>query len=267
MDPIIRAAVVSPVPRQLRGASTRVQAVAATPVAAQIAQHVLSGAAAPKAAAMAAPVAVPAVAAPVAAPVNDEAARAHADALKDLAAQQAQLLAARKKLDSDAAAVLADAERRGLERGQEKGEREALAQVARKLAVLSTLADALESTRQEAWSQAEDMLVEVVYAAVCRVAGASAASREALLEMVRGIARDEHAMQQWSVRLHPQDAELLLADRASLDERIMLQGDEAVVLGGCMVDSDKGTLDLRLETQLARLGEALLAARRARTAP
>lgn len=262
MDPIIRAAVVSSVPRQLRGASTRVQAVAATPVAAQIAQHVLSGAVAPKAAAMAAP-----APAPVAAPVNDEAARAHADALKDLAAQQAQLLAARKKLDSDAAAVLADAERRGLARGQEKGEREALAQVARKLAVLSTLADALESTRQEAWSQAEDMLVEVVYAAVCRVAGASAASREALLEMVRGIARDEHATQQWSVRLHPQDAELLLADRASLDARIMLQGDDAVVLGGCMVDSEKGTLDLRLETQLARLGEALLAARRTRTAP
>lgn len=260
MDPIIRAAVVSPVPRQLRGAPVRVQPVAATPVAAQIAQQVLAVAAAPKAA-----VASEATT-PAAAPANDEAARAHAAALKELAAQQAQLQAARKKLDTDTRAVLADAERRGLARGQEQGERAALAQVERKLALLSTLAGTLEANGRDAWSQAEDMAVEVVYAAVCRIAGVTAPSREALLEMVRGIARDEQT-RQWTVRLHPQDAELLQAEAATLDARLVLHADAAVELGGCVIDSDKGALDLRLETQLARLGETLLAARRARTAP
>lgn len=262
MDPIIRAAHVSSVPRQLRGATLRVDKVKSTPIATQIAQHVLSPAASPM------PVSTPIATAIVSpAPPSDEERRAHAAALEDLAVQKARLLAAGKKLDDERAALLADAERRGLALGQEKGERQALSSVARKVDLLATLAGAIEASRREVLEQAQDMLVEVAYTAVCRIIGATAATRETLLEMVRGIARDEHAAQQWRVRLHPQDFATLHDDAAAIDVRITLQADSAVVLGGCIVDSDQGTLDARLETQLTRLGDALTAVRRGAPVP
>jgi flagellar assembly protein FliH len=253
MDPIIRAAIVSSVPRQLRGAVKRVEAVAVVPVAAHIAKSVLS---------------TPATQAPVSvtAPVSAEERQAFDAAVKQVTEQKAQLLLGKKKLDDEAAALLADAERRGLALGKEKGEREALDLVARKIELLASLADAVETSRTLALGQAEDMLVEIAYAAVCRMVGATAASRETLLDMVRAIARDEHATKQLRVRVHPQDLATLQEDDMPLDARISLQADSAVALGGCLIDSDKGTLDARLETQLSRLGEALLAVRNGGTA-
>lgn len=253
MDPIIRAATVSSVPRQLRGAVKRVEVAQAVPLAAQIAKNVLSSPVVP----------APATVLP---PVSAEERQAFDAAVKEVAEQKAQLLLSKKKLDDDAAAVLKDAERRGLTQGMEKGEREALALVTRKIEVLASLADAVETSRAHALGQAEDMLVEIAHAAVCRMVGATAASRDTLLDMVRTIARDEHAAKQLRIRMHPQDLATLQDDDIPLDARITLQADSAVEIGGCMVDSDKGTLDARLETQLSRLGEALLAVRNGGTA-
>lgn len=251
MDPIIRAAIVSSVPRQLHGAVKRVEAVPVVPVAAQIAKSVLS---------------TPGTQVAVPAPVSAEERQAFDAAVKQVTEQKAQLLLDKKKLDDEAAALLADAERRGLALGKEKGEREALDLAARKIELLASLADAVETSRTLALGQAEDMLVEIAYAAVCRMVGATAASRETLLDMVRAIARDEHAAKQLRIRMHPQDLATLQTEELPLDARISLQADSAVALGGCMVDSDKGTLDARLETQLSRLGEALLAVRSGGTA-
>ncbi|MCC7705595.1 hypothetical protein IGS59_25465 [Janthinobacterium sp. GW460P] len=253
MDPIIRAATVSSVPRQLRGAVKRVEAVQVAPLDAQIVKNVLSS---------------PVVSAPAPAlpPVSADERKAFDAVVKEVAEQKAQLLLSKKKLDDDAAAVLKDAERRGLAQGMEKGEREALTLVARKIEVLVSLADAVETSRAHALGQAEDMLVEIAHAAVCRMVGATAASRDTLQDMVRTIARDEHAAKQLRIRMHPQDLATLQDNDTPLDARITLQADSAVEIGGCMVDSDKGTLDARLETQLSRLGEALLAVRNGGTA-
>lgn len=263
MDPIIRSAVVSSVPRQLRAAVKRVEAVHATPVAAQIAQSVLSTSPLTAQAAKTPP--APSLA-PASQPVSSVERDAYAAAVKDVDAQKVQLLQAMKELEDDKAALLAEAESRGLALGQEEGQRQALAQVASKLELLSTLAEEMETSRMNILEQAEDMLVEVAYTAVCRIVGNTAASHAGLLEIVRGIARDGKAASKLCIRLHPQDLRMLQEDDEVLDARITLQADSAVELGGCMVDSDKGTLDARLETQLRRLGDTLLAVRRGRSA-
>ncbi len=261
MDPIIRSAVVSSVPRQLRGAAKHVEAAQAVPVAAQIAQSVLSAAPLPVQAAKtpAVAVAVPAVAA-----VSSEERDAYAAAVKEVKEQKAQLLLAMEKLEDDKAVTLAEAERRGLASGKEEGERQALVQVAGKLELLATLVEALETSRLNTLEQTEDMLVEVAYTAVCRIVGNAAATPAGLLEIVRGIARDGHAASKLCIRLHPQDLKMLQEEDGILDARMTLQADSTVELGGCMVDSDKGTLDARLETQLQRLAEVLSSVRRGR---
>jgi len=120
--------------------------------------------------------------------------------------------------------------------------------------------------------EAEDDMVELVFATVCRIAGELALSRAG----VRGMLR--HAIAQLAegplvaVRVHGQDLALLRgeADFPAALERpggprdVQWIADERIELGGCRLEAATGTLDLALETQLARLRETLLEARRAR---
>jgi flagellar assembly protein FliH len=71
-----------------------------------------------------------------------------------------------------------------------------------------------------------------------------------------------------AIHIHPGDLEMLRAD-ATLSEWLKRHGsgpiqwraDETVRLGGCVVHTDRGSLDARLETQLWALHEILLAGR------
>jgi flagellar assembly protein FliH len=120
--------------------------------------------------------------------------------------------------------------------------------------------------------QSEDDMVELVFATVCRIAGELAVSRAG----VRGMLR--HSIAQLAdgplvaVRVHEQDLAVLRGDAdfpAALERPggprdVQWVADERVELGGCRLESATGTLDLTLETQLARLRDTLLETRRAR---
>jgi flagellar assembly protein FliH len=70
------------------------------------------------------------------------------------------------------------------------------------------------------------------------------------------------------VRLSPADHQLLAqqAESGGIDTtRFELVSDKAIALGGCVVETRAGRIDGTLETQLARLADTLLAARRATT--
>jgi flagellar assembly protein FliH len=74
--------------------------------------------------------------------------------------------------------------------------------------------------------------------------------------------RDEKVL----IRLHPSDHALLKKGGALPDElptgaTLSWVGDPIVALGGCVIEAEKGELDARLETQIQRLREALVAAR------
>jgi flagellar assembly protein FliH len=66
------------------------------------------------------------------------------------------------------------------------------------------------------------------------------------------------------VRLHPQDHAALaeqatrLVQRMSLVARAEIVADPAIVPGGCRVDTEFGSIDQQIETQLARITEELL---------
>jgi flagellar biosynthesis/type III secretory pathway protein FliH len=66
-----------------------------------------------------------------------------------------------------------------------------------------------------------------------------------------------------TLRLHPEDAHFLERNRAQLAQRagfecpVELVADPTISRGGCVVDSNLGELDARIETRLAELGRAL----------
>jgi flagellar assembly protein FliH len=115
--------------------------------------------------------------------------------------------------------------------------------------------------------QAEDDLVALSHEAVCRILGTQAAQPERLRSMVAHLLAQHGLRAQLAVHVHPDDLAALLLEAGQDGERPWRWvGDSAVQLGGVVLRSPEGSLDARLETQLAALGETLLAVRRNRKA-
>ena len=74
------------------------------------------------------------------------------------------------------------------------------------------------------------------------------------------------------VRLATADADLLRDMHGEMTRLAGIKGleivaDDSIALGGCLLETARGGLDARLETQVQRLRELLLAARRGEAAP
>ena len=185
---------------------------------------------------------------------------------EQLARGEHQLQQAWRQIDDDAAGIRADAEQRGhaqgMEQGVEQGQREAQQAATVQTDRLNALLQAMNQTRRTLLDDNENMLVEVSFAAVCRLLGRQAATRATLAAMVRGLIEGEREPATLTVRLHPHDAQQLEGGVNGLDPQLRFQADAGIELGGCVIDSPRGTLDARLELQLQHLREALTAARR-----
>lgn len=172
---------------------------------------------------------------------------------------------ARVQLEQEAAALRAAAERDGYAKGMEKGELAARQAVAEQIERLESIAAGLVEARHSALSDAEEAIVEVVHTAICRIIGEVATSRSAVSGMVNQVLEAYKEHNRLVVRLHPQDMDLLQQTRETAGaHEATWRPDPSIKLGGCIVESGTGFLDARIETQLARLGEALLSARRKR---
>ncbi|NVE01860.1 FliH/SctL family protein [Massilia sp. BJB1822] len=193
------------------------------------------------------------------------------EGLAELAAREAQLAQARRELEQQAAQILETARQDGQAEGAAQALRKVEQESAARLALLDGAVAAFDAARSGGAAAREDMLVEIVHAALCRLLGETAASREAVLAEVKRQLQQVRDSEQLRLRLHPDDAHLLRscmeAQAYRPDVRLVIHGDSAVQLGGCLLECERGTLDLRLETQLQQLGQALLAARRQRAAP
>lgn len=121
----------------------------------------------------------------------------------------------------------------------------------------------------------EDDMIALSHALVCRLLGEHALQADRVAALVRqavaqccDIGAGGSADGLLAVRVHAADLEAVESD-ADLSQWLARQGargvrwvaDARVSLGGCIVESTQGSLDARLETQLASLRLALLAVR------
>jgi flagellar assembly protein FliH len=184
--------------------------------------------------------------------------------LAERAAERAELLSLREHAAEHARtldALRADAEQRGYRAGEERGELAAASLQQAQVDRLKALAFQLSQARDGVLADAEDMLVEIAFAAVCRIVGEQGARRDTLLRVVAEASATARQRDQLTIRLHPDDAALLRLGAHGPEPLVRFVGDASVQLGGCMVDSAAGTLDARFETQLSMLGAAFAAVR------
>lgn len=122
---------------------------------------------------------------------------------------------------------------------------------------------AMETAHQTALSRLEANVGEVAFAAVCRLLGRGAPSREHVLGLVEQTCAALRADVIATARLHPRDIgtlQQLLQDQELRVHSIGLKliPDESLELGGCVIEAKSGQYDGGLEGQLTRLYAVLV---------
>jgi flagellar assembly protein FliH len=164
------------------------------------------------------------------------------------------------------------AEKSGYAEGLRKGKAEAQASLQAQAGRLLALATTLAETRSELIAATEDDLIELVFAAVTRIIGGQALSRECIVGMAQQAIAERDLHGKLTLLLHPQDHALIHAAIAASDNdadgealpdgpQVDWKADRTVTLGGCVIETAAGTLDARLDTQLKLLSTHLLSVR------
>lgn len=170
----------------------------------------------------------------------------------------------------------------GLEEGRERGEAEGLrlSEGARKalddrIGHMDRLLRQLGEHLQERLHAAEDDMVAVCFTAICRVLGDHALKKDLIAQAVQaaieqccGSGRNPRLPSDIAIHVHPDDFKNLREDpgvsswlRRSGEGSCKWVPDAGIELGGCIIRSESGGLDARLETQLGALKTLLLQTR------
>lgn len=147
-----------------------------------------------------------------------------------------------------------DAIKRGLAEGESKG----LAQVTEKLIKIERL-------REKFYESAEPEVIKLVLSIAEKVIGRAAAENPELIKSVVHQALERALGDRITVRLNPDDYKSVMAgehefrDVIDRTKRLLFREDEAIAKGGCIVETEVGTIDAQIETQMEAVRKALMA--------
>jgi flagellar assembly protein FliH len=152
----------------------------------------------------------------------------------------------------------------GIEQGKAVGREAAQQELAPALELMQNYATMLAAERADLASHFESQLIALATQMAERILNVELSVKPELLsEIVKNAFRSLGEAKQVTVRVHPKDLALLkeraqeiaqhLASSAVLD----IRPDDTLGRGDCLVDSDIGSLDARLHTQLETLKQQL----------
>jgi flagellar assembly protein FliH len=155
--------------------------------------------------------------------------------------------------------------RRGVMEGREQAHREMEGEVRGVVERLTRLIDEITLERQNLFKTTQIFLVRLACAVAGRIINVSALTNsEAILDVIsRSIA---HLTEKTSltIRVHPDDLEVVRQHRAdwlspeSGVVQAVVEADPQVGRGGCLIDTDAGIVDGRIENQLRLLEDELV---------
>lgn len=230
--------------------------LAAEPLQLARRRTVVEPAAAPAASAVDSPVAAPAPAAPEI-PAGLIEASVMEERIREI---EAGALAWKEEIEANLQHEYAEAHRKGYEAGLEEGAAAGRELLAEQAGRLSSVAAQLGRVRQDQVDAAEDDMVAIAFAAICRMLGDAHATADGVRQLVRQAIGSANEGGSLVIHLHPDDLDLLKADTPD-STLVDMVADDSVALGGCRIVSNKGTLDARVETQLELLAQTLLKVR------
>lgn len=187
---------------------------------------------------------------------------AEAAALVDEARRRADEIVRRAL--HEAARIEGEAHAEGHATGLERGISEGRAELAQALALVQRAAAGMKAAHDDLLRHAEPEIVELVITAVTQVIGESITMTHGLAAMTvrRALAR-VGSLNVVRVQVHPDDLD---ETRATLIEQhgdplpFEVAGNGTVGIGGCIVDTEAGRVDARLDVQMAEVIGALRAA-------
>ncbi|MBN1654607.1 MAG: type III secretion system stator protein SctL [Deltaproteobacteria bacterium] len=143
------------------------------------------------------------------------------------------------------------------ERAYDEGRQEGLARAAE-------LVIRAETERKQMLAAAEKEIVELALIAAQRIVQQKlCASPETIAALVRPLIERAQRARAVTIRLSPHDLQALetalpkLLSDTRLDCAVQLEPDESITRGGCVLVSDAGTFDARIEVQLEALARLL----------
>lgn len=175
----------------------------------------------------------------------------------------------RRQAEADRDALFAEtreaAYAEGVAAGKDAGMEEARAAAKQRLQTLHNVTEQLSRTKQQQAREYEDVIVELALTVAARLVRDDETSRantaRRLLDEM--IPRTEGA-RSVTVKLHPDDLHAIEKDVATYagrfgdDVAVDWVGDDRLAPGDCVVETDRGRLDGRLETRVTQIVEALL---------
>lgn len=172
--------------------------------------------------------------------------------IADAEVQASKIRERAQRVLSDVEAVREKARKEGLASGEAKG----LSQVTEKLVHL-------EAMREKFYKEAEPDIVKLVMAIAEKVIGNIVNERPEVIRDVVRQALERSLGDRITVRVNPEDLKKIhdgnyeFRDVLDRTKRLHFKEDETVSKGGCIVETEVGTIDAQIETQMEAIKKAL----------
>ncbi len=175
-------------------------------------------------------------------------------------------------LSEELAVVREAARTEGYERGHTEAMNDAREKVRHAIMALEELNVSAEQAFASELAQLGDACADMIAEAFCKLAGTQLATREAIVGCVGEVLKRVREERELRIHVNPADLPVLRSAEAGIaaslpGRQFSLIADGRVETGGCIVESALGSLDGRLEVQLAELCATLRAAKNGAAAP
>lgn len=181
------------------------------------------------------------------------------DAGKEAERILSQAEADARQVREEAEKMLKDSEARAHEavkKGYAEGESKGLAQVTEKLM-------SLERIKGEFYQNAEPDVIKLVMSIAEKVIGRIVLENKEMIRSVVHQALEKAIGDRITVKLNPIDYKQIMEgdhefrDVIDRTRRLIFREDESVLQGGCVVETEVGTIDAQIDTQLKAIKKAL----------
>jgi len=148
----------------------------------------------------------------------------------------------------------------GYKQGYQEGLERAATEFEEKVNNIKTLLENINHAYRQYYSEIEDQVSEIIYIAIARSFGELAKQKDERLAIIRNVIENVVNVNPVNIKVSNEDYKIIFdTENNELASRYNIEADNRVELGGCIIETDSGMFDGRLETQLSKYQEAVKA--------
>jgi len=172
------------------------------------------------------------------------------------------------EIDSEIKHVKLEAYNKGLEDGMNRGRIQVLQDVGTELKILKGLIEGADKLKDELYSKIENDVVEIALMIARKIIGEIAEKdRDVVVNSAKEAIKRASDREVLRIRVAPADYDALNKKRSELLQCIdgikslLIEVDESVQPGGCLIETNQGDIDARIESQFKVIQGSLMASR------